>query len=91
MMKSSLVVYLLAVSMVSAAEGGKLRLFILSGQTNMAGLNPNVSFTPAVVEAFGRENVIVVKDAQGGQPIRRWHCGSIVCGIWGRARRVGRV
>lgn len=54
------------------AEEGK-HLFILSGQSNMAGLNPNLSFTPAVEKAFGKENVIVVKDAQGGQPIRRWY------------------
>ena len=47
-------------------------LFILSGQSNMKGLRPNESFTPAVAAAFGRGNVIVVKDAQGGQPIRRW-------------------
>lgn len=48
-------------------------LFILSGQSNMARLEPNESFTPTVVEAFGQENVIVVKDALGAQPIRRWY------------------
>jgi len=48
-------------------------LFILSGQSNMAGLNPDLSFTPAVTEAFGTDHVIVVKDAMGGQPIRRWY------------------
>ncbi len=48
-------------------------LFILSGQSNMARLNPDDSFTPAVVQEFGEENVVVVKDAKGGQPIRRWH------------------
>ncbi|MCP4858007.1 MAG: sialate O-acetylesterase [Fuerstiella sp.] len=48
-------------------------LFILSGQSNMAGLDPDESFTPAVQNAFGTENVIVVKDAVGGQPIRRWY------------------
>ncbi|BCX47852.1 hypothetical protein HAHE_17600 [Haloferula helveola] len=47
-------------------------LFILSGQSNMAGLKPEISFTPTVEEAFGKENVVVIKDAQGGQPIRRW-------------------
>ena len=47
-------------------------LFILSGQSNMAGLRPEESFTPAVESAFGKENVLVVKDAHGGQPIRRW-------------------
>jgi hypothetical protein len=57
---------------VSAEDTGK-HLFILSGQSNMAGLNPKVSFTPGVEEAFGKENVIVVKSAQGGQPIRRWY------------------
>lgn len=48
-------------------------LFILSGQSNMVGLNPNESFTPAVEAEFGKGNVIVLKDAQGGQPIRRWY------------------
>lgn len=48
-------------------------LFILSGQSNMAGLKPGESFTPAVEAAFGKEHVIVVKDALGGQPIRRWY------------------
>jgi hypothetical protein len=54
------------------ADQGK-HLFILSGQSNMAGMNPKVSFTPTVVAAFGKENVIVVKSAQGGQPIRKWY------------------
>jgi len=41
----------------------------------MAGLDPDISFIPAVSQRFGTENVIVVKDALGGQPIRRWHKG----------------
>jgi len=57
---------------VEKAEPGK-HLFILSGQSNMAGMNPKISFTPTVVAAFGKENVIVVKSAQGGQPIRKWY------------------
>lgn len=56
-----------------AAEPGKVRLFILSGQSNMAGLDPNVSFSPALKAAYPNDEVIVVKSAQGGQPIRRWH------------------
>ena len=55
-----------------SAEPG-VNLFILSGQSNMAGLKPEESFTPAVEKAFGKQNVIVVKDALGGQPIRRWY------------------
>jgi hypothetical protein len=55
------------------AEVKKLHLFILSGQSNMAGLNPAVSFTPAVTKAFAGDDILVVKDAVGGQPIRRWY------------------
>ena len=55
-----------------AGEQGK-HLFILSGQSNMVGLDPNASFTPTVEAEFGKDNVIVVKNAVGGQPIRRWY------------------
>ncbi|MDF1815810.1 MAG: sialate O-acetylesterase [Verrucomicrobiales bacterium] len=53
------------------AEEGK-HLFILSGQSNMAGLRPEESFIPTVEKKYGKEHVIVVKNAKGGQPIRRW-------------------
>ena len=56
----------------AAAEEGK-HLFILSGQSNMERLVHRQSFTPVVEEAFGKDNVIVVKHAQSGQPIRRWY------------------
>jgi|GEM_PF-130577 len=46
--------------------------FILSGQSNMAGHRPEEAFTPAVEKALGKENVIVVQDAKGGQPIMQW-------------------
>jgi len=55
----------------SSADPGK-HLFLLSGQSNMAGLRPEESFTPTVEQAFDG-NVIIVKDALGGQPIRRWY------------------
>jgi hypothetical protein len=63
---------LLAAGRLAAEEDG-MHLFILSGQSNMAGLNPDLSFTPTVKEEFGDDHVIVVKSAQGGQPIRRWY------------------
>lgn len=47
-------------------------LFILSGQSNMQRLKPAQSFTPIVATALGADNIIVVKEAWGGQPIRRW-------------------
>jgi hypothetical protein len=56
-----------------AVDPAKTRLFILSGQSNMAGLNPDVSFTPALKAAYPNDEIVVVKSAQGGQPIRRWH------------------
>ncbi len=47
-------------------------LFILSGQSNMARLDPAVSFTPTVAAHFGQDDVIVVKLAKGSQPISQW-------------------
>jgi len=70
-MRSLLVVVALVAAVSFAGEG--THLFVLSGQSNMARFDPNVSFAPAVEKEFGKENVIVVKDAQGGQPILRWY------------------
>lgn len=63
---------LICVSSVQA-EDARTHLLILSGQSNMQGLDPAVSFTPTVQAALPGDEVIVVKDAQGGQPIRRWY------------------
>ena len=62
----------LSLAFAQTQEEAPVHLFILSGQSNMAGLNPNLSFTPMLEQHFGADRVIVVKDAQGGQPIRRW-------------------
>jgi hypothetical protein len=67
-----LLISVLFLCVAAQGEEGK-HLFILSGQSNMVGLNPDESFIPAVEAKFGKEAVIVVKDAQGGQPIRRWY------------------
>ncbi|PCJ60312.1 MAG: acetyl xylan esterase [Planctomycetota bacterium] len=67
----TLIIFTLTQS-IHAADKGK-HLFILSGQSNMARLDPKVSFTPAVEKAFGKNNVIVVKSARGGRPIRDWY------------------
>ena len=74
-MKHLYIIGLIMVVLLSygkVAEEGK-HLFILSGQSNMAGLDPNISFTPVVEAAFGKDNVIIVKEGYGGQPIRRWY------------------
>lgn len=62
---------LLSLSPATAAEKAK-HLFILSGQSNMVGMKPEESFTPAVEKEFGKENTVVVKKAHGGQSIRSW-------------------
>ena len=69
---SLLIAAISSMTCLTASSNGK-HLFILSGQSNMAGLRESESFVPAVVNAFGPEKVIVVKDAHGGQPIRRWY------------------
>lgn len=74
-MKQILLISLLTAALAAPAgrsQDGK-HLFILSGQSNMARLDPSRSFIPAVTEEFGGSEVIVVKDAEGGQPIRRWY------------------
>lgn len=62
----------LAPATISAHEGGGKHLFILSGQSNMAGMKPEVSFTPAVTKSFGKDNIIVAKSAYSGASIRSW-------------------
>ena len=69
----------LASPLVSWA-GDAVHLFLLSGQSNMANLNPEPVFTPQIQKHFGKENVVIVKVAQGGQPIRRWFKGWKVTG-----------
>ncbi len=63
---------IIIVSSFTTKREGK-HLFILSGQSNMAGLQPHESLTPLINEKLGQENVILIKYAEGGQPIRRWY------------------
>ena len=77
-MKASLLralaaVVLCSTSLTAAEPAGKTRLFILSGQSNMKHLIPEESFTPAIKAAFPSDDIIVVKLAHSGQPIRRWY------------------
>lgn len=55
----------------------KTRLFILSGQSNMARLDPKLSFTPTLKNAFPNDQIVIIKDAMGGQAIRRWYKKSV--------------
>jgi len=73
MHKTLLSITLLLLVITGTIFGQGKHLFILSGQSNMQGLRPQESFTPTIEAEFGKENVIVVIDALGGQPIRRWY------------------
>jgi Carbohydrate esterase, sialic acid-specific acetylesterase len=55
----------------STDSAGK-HLFILSGQSNMAKMDHDVSFTPAVEKAFGKGNATVVRNAETGAPLLKW-------------------
>lgn len=64
----------LIAALAVAAEPAQppVRLFILSGQSNMANLRPEVTFEGAVQQAFPGEEIVVVKEAINGQQIRMW-------------------
>ena len=49
-----------------------VHLFILSGQSNMAGMNPETGFMTEATKLFGKNQVGYIKVAKGGQPICRW-------------------
>lgn len=49
-----------------------VHIFILSGQSNMAGMNPQLGFEPETKALFPEAEVVYFKAAQGGQPIRFW-------------------
>lgn len=65
-------IFFLASPLLSRASDS-VHLFLLSGQSNMANLKPDQVFTPAIHKHFGADNVVIVKVAKSGQPIRRWY------------------
>jgi hypothetical protein len=69
----SAIIFCFLTVMITGCSTKGSHIFILSGQSNMAGLDPEVSFIPKIHERYGAKNAIVVKDALGGQPIRRWY------------------
>lgn len=71
-MKKIFIVIVFLGIIYSNARAEEKHLFILSGQSNMAGLNPEISFIPTVEKEFGKENITVVKHAISGRPIRLW-------------------
>ena len=64
-------VVLCAVASLARAEK-PVHIFILSGQSNMAGMNPKLGFEPETKELFPEAEVVYFKVSQGGRPIRLW-------------------
>ena len=56
----------------SSAKDGGYHLFILSGQSNMQGMNPNIGLMPEAKKLFENTEVKYIKVAKGGRPIRLW-------------------
>lgn len=71
-MKGIFILAFMSFSHIAWAES-QVHLFILSGQSNMANLNVDASFTPEIEKKFGKDNVLIVKDAHHGQPIESWY------------------
>lgn len=55
-----------------SAAGKPVHIFILSGQSNMAGMKPEAGFVPEAKKLFADGEVVYIKVARGGQPIRFW-------------------
>lgn len=55
-----------------AASSPGVHLFILSGQSNMAAVNPADAFLPEIHALLPRAEVLHLKVAVGGEPIRFW-------------------
>ena len=59
-------------ALTSHAAKKPVHLFILSGQSNMQGLKPENSFVPEAKKLLPDAEVVHIKVARGGQPIRLW-------------------
>lgn len=70
-MKHLILLTLTLVSLASAADK-PAHLFILTGQSNMAGMDPKLGFEPEAKLAFPDADVAYIKVAVGGMPIRYW-------------------
>lgn len=57
---------------LAVAEDKPVHVFILSGQSNMAGMNPKAGFEQEAAKLFPDADVPYIKVARGGRPIRLW-------------------
>jgi hypothetical protein len=62
----------LASASLATAADKPAHIFILSGQSNMAGMNPKAGFEPEAAKLFPDAAAPYIKVAADGQPIRYW-------------------
>ncbi len=62
----------LAFVTLAQADDKPAHLFILSGQSNMAGMDPKPGFEDEAKKLFPNAEAPYIKIAVGGQPIRHW-------------------
>ena len=74
MFRSALTALAVVVAMTRPASSADkpVHLFILSGQSNMAGMNPKAGFEQEAAKLFPDADVPYIKVARGGRPIRLW-------------------
>lgn len=68
----TVLVLLLGWAQGAQAEDKPVHVFILSGQSNMAGMDPKLGFVPEAEKLFPNAEVAYCKISRGGQPIRLW-------------------
>jgi hypothetical protein len=71
-MKLTVLCLPIAIASLAVAAEKPAHLFILSGQSNMVGMNPKAGFEQEAARCFPNADVAYIKVAQGGQPIRYW-------------------
>tara|TARA_B100001093_G_scaffold180054_1_gene172631 strand:+ start:11158 stop:11910 length:753 start_codon:yes stop_codon:yes gene_type:complete len=72
-MKPFLVLFAVTAIFTCESKAEKpVHLFVLSGQSNMQGMDPETGFMPEAKKLFKDEKVVYIKVAKGGQPICRW-------------------
>jgi len=72
MFRTNLALLIVAIAGLAQAADKPAHLFILSGQSNMQGMNPKLGFEPETAKLFPDADVAYIKVARGGQPIRLW-------------------
>lgn len=64
--------YFAVTAIFAHAAEKPVHLFILSGQSNMAGMKPEMGFVPEAQTLFADADIAFIKVAKGGRPIRDW-------------------